>query len=104
MDARSHKLHSAVETGSDGEFDHFLEKPSPDVRQKSRVRQLVLLLPWVLTILFASLSIFLLVARNTAKKEVAVWSTYEGGFDTDQSKWEHRVKLRAYDDNHSSPT
>ncbi|KAK8013294.1 Cyclochlorotine biosynthesis protein O [Apiospora marii] len=85
MDGPSHKLYSAVETGSEGEFDHFLEKPSPDVRQKSRVRQLVLLLPWALTVIFATLSIVLLIERNTAKEEVVVWGTYEGGFETDHS-------------------
>ncbi|KAK8109313.1 hypothetical protein PG984_015114 [Apiospora sp. TS-2023a] len=78
-------LYSAVETGSEGEFDHFLEKPSPDARQKSTVRKLVLLLPWALTILFASLSGFLLIERNTTKEEVVAWGSYERGFETDHS-------------------
>jgi len=86
MAAPSHKLYSAVESGSEGEFDHFIEKTSSDTRRKSRVRQMVLILPWVLTIVFASLSIFLLVDRNTVKEEVAAWGTYENGFDTDHSK------------------
>ncbi|KAK8075912.1 hypothetical protein PG994_003184 [Apiospora phragmitis] len=88
MAAPSHKLYSAVDsvdTGSEGELDHFLEKPSPDTRQRSRARQLVLLLPWALTVIFASLSIVLLIDRNATKEEVAVWGTYEEGFATDHA-------------------
>ncbi|KAK7937206.1 Cyclochlorotine biosynthesis protein O [Apiospora aurea] len=84
MAPSSHMLYSPVEIGPEGESDHFLEKPSsPDARQKNRVRKAVLLLPWALTIIFASLSLFLLVDRNATKKGAAAWGTYEQGFSTD---------------------
>lgn len=86
MAAPSHNLYSVVETGSEGEFDHFIEKPSLDTGRKSRVRQLVLVLPWVFTVVFASLSMFLLIDRSSVKDEVAAWGTYENGFDTDHGK------------------
>ncbi|KAK8022820.1 Cyclochlorotine biosynthesis protein O [Apiospora rasikravindrae] len=82
MAAPSHTLYSSVDIGSEGEFDHFIEKPSPDARRKSTVRTLVLLLPWALTIIFASLSIYLLIDRNDTR-DGAAWGTFEGGFATD---------------------
>ncbi|KAK7990284.1 hypothetical protein PG990_014564 [Apiospora arundinis] len=84
MASPSHNLYSAVETGSEGEFDHFIEKPPMDTGRKSKAQQrVVLVLPWVLTIVFASLSAFLLIDRNAAQEEVAAWGTYEEGFGTD---------------------